>query len=73
MMFSSLYRVIQIRLKKIVFDLLFFSMSSIRVHLQSYKFVGHFSGVSQTFWEEYVQPESMSVDTLGVYCITKNH
>ena len=32
------------------------------------KFVGHFSGVSQTFWEEYVRPESMSVDTLGVYC-----
>ena len=32
------------------------------------KFVGHFSGVSQTFWEEYVRPESMIVDTLGVYC-----
>jgi hypothetical protein len=32
------------------------------------RFVGHFSGVSQTFWEEYVRPESMSVDTLGVYC-----
>ena len=34
------------------------------------KFVGHFSGVSRTFWEEYVRPESMIVDTLGVYCIT---
>ena len=32
------------------------------------KFVGHFSGVSRTFWEEYVRPESMGVDTLGVYC-----
>jgi hypothetical protein len=32
------------------------------------KFVEHFSGVSRTFWEEYVRPESMSVDTLGVYC-----
>ena len=32
------------------------------------KFVGHFSGVSRTFWEEYVQLESMIVDTLGVYC-----
>ena len=21
-----------------------------------------------TFWEEYVRPESMIVDTLGVYC-----
>ena len=34
------------------------------------KFVGHFSGVSRTFWEEYVQPESMIVDTLGVYCMS---
>ena len=33
------------------------------------KFVGHFSGVSQTFWEGYVRPESMSFDTLGVYCM----
>ena len=33
------------------------------------KFVGHFSGVSRTFWEEYVRPESMIVDTLGVYCM----
>ena len=32
------------------------------------KFVGHFSGVSRTFWEEYVRPENMIVDTLGVYC-----
>ena len=32
------------------------------------KFIGHFSGVSRTFWEEYVRPESMSVVTLGVYC-----
>jgi hypothetical protein len=24
--------------------------------------------VSRTFWEEYVRPESMIVDTLGVYC-----
>ena len=31
-------------------------------------FIGHFSGVSRTFWEGYVRPESMSVDTLGVYC-----
>jgi len=30
------------------------------------KFIGHFSGVSRTFWEEYVRPESMSVVTLGV-------
>ena len=33
------------------------------------KFVGHFSGASQAFWEEYVRPESMSVDTLRVYCM----
>ena len=31
------------------------------------KFVGHFSGVSRTFWEKYVRPESMIVDKLGVY------
>ena len=24
--------------------------------------------MSRTFWEEYVRPESMIVDTLGVYC-----
>jgi hypothetical protein len=35
------------------------------------KFIGHFSGVSRTFWEGYVRPESMSVDTLGVYCTTE--
>jgi hypothetical protein len=29
----------------------------------------HYRGVSQTFWEGYVRPESMSIDTLGVYCI----
>jgi hypothetical protein len=40
----------------------------VRVRRCWLKFVGHFSGVSQTFWEGYVQPESMSVDTLGVYC-----
>ena len=34
------------------------------------KFVGHFSAVSLTFWEEYVRPESISIDTLGVYCNT---
>ena len=33
------------------------------------KFVGHFSGVSRTFWGEYVRPESMIADTLGVYCL----
>ena len=33
------------------------------------KFIGHFSGVSRTFLEEYVRPESMSVVTLGVYII----
>jgi hypothetical protein len=33
------------------------------------KFVGHFSGVSRTFWEKYVRPESMIVDKLGVYCM----
>ena len=35
------------------------------------KFVGHFSGASRTFWEEYVRPESMIVYTLGVYCMLK--
>ena len=31
------------------------------------------SQICRTFWEEYVRPESMIVDTLGVYCsrITK--
>jgi hypothetical protein len=24
--------------------------------------------ICQTFWEEYVGPESMIVETLGVYC-----
>jgi hypothetical protein len=38
------------------------------VRVLTLKFVGHFSEVSRTFWEEYVRPESMSVDTLGVYC-----
>ena len=33
------------------------------------KFVRHFSGVSRTFWEKYVRPESMIIDTLGVYCM----
>ena len=37
------------------------------------KFVGHFSGVSRTFWEEYVRPESMIVDTLGMYCSCKSN
>ena len=27
------------------------------------------SQICRTFWEEYVGPESMIVDTLGVYCI----
>jgi hypothetical protein len=39
-----------------------------RLRVLTLKFVGHFSGVSRTFWEEYVRPESMIVDTLGVYC-----
>jgi hypothetical protein len=26
------------------------------------------SQICRTFWEEYVRPESMIVDTLGVYC-----
>ena len=28
------------------------------------------SDICRTFWEEYVEPESMIVDTLGVYCIS---
>ena len=27
------------------------------------------SQICRTFWEEYVGPKSMIVDTLGVYCI----
>jgi hypothetical protein len=30
--------------------------------------LSNLSDICQTFWEEYVQPESMIVDTLGVYC-----
>ena len=26
------------------------------------------SQICLTFWEEYVRPESMIIDTLGVYC-----
>ena len=32
------------------------------------KFVGHFSGVSRTFWENYGRLMSMIVEPLGVYC-----
>ena len=28
------------------------------------------SQICQTFWEEYVGPESLIVDTLGVYCMS---
>ena len=30
------------------------------------------SQICRTFWERYVRPESMSVDTLGVYCMVHN-
>jgi hypothetical protein len=33
------------------------------------KYAYKYSQICRTFWEEYVRPESMSVDTLGVYCI----
>jgi hypothetical protein len=31
--------------------------------------LSNLSDICRTFWEEYVGPESLIVDTLGVYCI----
>ena len=32
--------------------------------------LSNLSDICQTFWEEYVRPESMIVDILGVYCMS---